>query len=129
MTRRTVPYPNDQKLIKRVSRPGQNTLEQEEDHGMGSLDELEQRVTALEERLQMEAELRAAGDRDLGSMAQNLRAQTHLVQALSITRAEHTNTLRELGEAVATLKQDHSAKLGQIIAMLDRLLNHDTGSE
>src|SRR5262249_31882582 len=34
----------------------------EEDHGMGSLEELEQRVTALEERLQMEAELRAAGD-------------------------------------------------------------------
>jgi hypothetical protein len=96
---------------------------------MVSLEELEQRVTALEGRLQMEAGLRAAGDRDLSSMAQNLRAQTHLIQALSITQAEHTNMLRELGEAVATLRQDHGTKLGQIVTMLDRLLNHDTGSE
>jgi hypothetical protein len=96
---------------------------------MGSLEELELRVTALEERLQMEAGLRAAGDRDLSSTAQSLRAQTHLIQALSITQAEHTNTLRELGEAVVTLRQDHGAKLNQIITMLDRLLNHDGDGE
>jgi hypothetical protein len=94
-----------------------------------SLEELERRVTALEERLQMEAGLRAAGDRDLASTAQNVRAQTHLIQALSITQSEHTDALRELGEAVATLKQDHGAKLDQIVTMLGRLLDQDSGGE
>ena len=94
---------------------------------MGSLDDLEQRVAAIEERLQMQAGLRAAGDRDLASTTAHLRAQTHLVQALSITQAEHTTALRELGETVAALRQDHGAKLDQIITMLERLL--DTSGE
>ena len=50
-----------------------------------SLDDLEQRVAAIEERLQMEAGLRATGDRDLASTTAQPRAQTHLAQALSIT--------------------------------------------
>ncbi len=90
---------------------------------MSSLDDLEQRITAIEERLHMEAGLRASGDRDLASATAYLRAQSHLVQALSITQAEHTAALRELDEAVTALRQDHGAKLDRIITMLDRLLD------
>ncbi|KAB1920645.1 hypothetical protein F8271_31595, partial [Micromonospora sp. ALFpr18c] len=85
---------------------------------MSSLDDLERRITAIEERLHMEAGLRASGDRDLASITAHVRTQTHLVQALSITQVEHTTALRELGETVAALRQDHSAKLDQIITML-----------
>jgi ABC-type transporter Mla subunit MlaD len=61
--------------------------------------------------------------RDLASTSAHVRAQTHLVQALSITQAEHTTALRELAEAVSALRQDHGTKLNQIITMLDRLID------
>jgi hypothetical protein len=61
---------------------------------------LEDRVRAIEERLSMESGLRAAGDRDLSDLGATVRAQHHLVQALSITQGQHTEALRQLGEAV-----------------------------
>ncbi len=50
-----------------------------------ALTDLQRRVAALEERLQMEAGLRAGGDRELSDMGQTLRAQQHTIQALAIT--------------------------------------------
>ena len=85
---------------------------------------LEERVTALEERLGLEAGLRAAQDRDLASVADNMRAQTMLIQALAITQADHTRTLTD---HTATLR-NHTArfrsvegKLDLIVTMLGRL--------
>lgn len=74
--------------------------------------DLEERVSAIEERLRMESGLRASADRDLGDMTQTLRAQHHLIQALSITQSQHGELLR-----------DHGAKLDQIITMLGQLLD------
>ena len=86
---------------------------------------LEERVAALEERLEMEAGLRASGDRDQASLARTARAQHHLIQALAITQSEHTDLLRAHGDAIEALRTEHGAKLNQIITMLGRLLDGD----
>lgn len=71
---------------------------------------LEERVTALEARLEMEAGLRAAADQDLASLTQNVRAQRHLIQAIAITQGEHTSAFESI-----------HLKLSQIIQMLTGL--------
>jgi len=86
---------------------------------MSSLEELERRLAAVEERLK--SGLRASGDRDLGDMAQTLRAQQHTIQALAITQSQHNE---KLDRHEASLTAAHG-KLDQIITMLGRLLNDD----
>lgn len=86
---------------------------------MSSLEELERRIAAVEDRLGVQSGLRASGDRDLADMAQTLRAQQHTVQALAITQSQHNEKLDRHEESL------HAAhgKLDRIIAMLDRLLD------
>jgi len=86
---------------------------------MSSLEELEQRITAIEDRLGVEAGLRASGDRDLGDMAQTLRAQQHTIQALAITQSQHNEKLDRHEESLTAAH----GKLDRIITMLDRLLD------
>ena len=57
----------------------------------------EDRLAALEDRVEMESGLRASIDRDLGTIAQRQSAANHLLQALAITQAEHTQTLSRHG--------------------------------
>lgn len=90
---------------------------------MGSLEELERRIAAVEERLSIESGLRASGDRDLADMAQTLRAQQHTIQALAITQSQHNE---KLDRHEASLTAAHG-KLDQIIAMLGRLLDEGSG--
>ncbi len=84
---------------------------------MSSLDELERRIAAIEDRLGVESGLRASGDRDLGDMAQTLRAQQHTIQALAITQSQHNEKL-DLHEQSLTAAH---GKLDQIITLLTRL--------
>jgi hypothetical protein len=88
---------------------------------MSSLEELEQRIVAIEDRLGVEAGLRASGDRDLGDMAQTLRAQQHTIQALAITQSQHNVKLDRHEESLTAAH----GKLDRIITMLDRLLDND----
>jgi hypothetical protein len=88
---------------------------------MSSLEELERRIAAIEDRLGVEAGLRASGDRDLGDMAQTLRAQQHTIQALAITQSQHNE---KLDRHEKSLTAAHG-KLDRIITMLDRLLDTD----
>jgi hypothetical protein len=88
---------------------------------MSSLEELEQRITAIEDRLGVEAGLRASGDRDLGDMAQTLRAQQHTIQALAITQSQHNEKLDRHEDSLTAAH----GKLDRIINMLDRLLDND----
>ena len=88
---------------------------------MSSLEELEQRITAIEDRLGVESGLRASGDRDLGDMAQTLRAQQHTIQALAITQSQHNEKLDRHEESLTAAH----GKLDRIITMLDRLLDDD----
>jgi hypothetical protein len=90
---------------------------------MSSLEELERRITAIEDRLGEEAGLRASGDRDLGDMAQTLRAQQHTIQALAITQSQHNERLDRHEDSLTAAH----GKLDRIITMLDRLL--DTGGQ
>lgn len=78
---------------------------------------LEERVTALEQRLDQEAGLRASVDRDLGSLGQTVRAQHHLIQALAITQGQHTDTLDRHTQSLDAAHE----KLDRIIALLTRL--------
>jgi hypothetical protein len=89
---------------------------------MSSLDDLEQRIAAIEERLGVESGLRASGDRDLADMAQTLRAQQHTIQA--ITQSQHNE---KLDRHDASLTAAHG-KLDQIITMLGRLVDDGNGS-
>jgi hypothetical protein len=88
---------------------------------MSNLEELEQRIAAIEDRLGVEAGLRASGDRDLGDMAQTLRAQQHTIQALAITQSQHNEKLDRHEESLTAAH----GKLDRIISMLDRLLDTD----
>jgi len=69
-------------------------------------DRFEDRLSAVEERLAMEAGLRASIDRDLATIAQRQSAANHLIQALAITQAEHTTMLEALQSDLGTVRQD-----------------------
>lgn len=71
---------------------------------------IEERLAALEERLGMESGLRASMDSDLASINSKLSAQHHLIQALSITQADHTETLRHITETLT----EHSHALQEL---------------
>ena len=88
---------------------------------MSSLEDLERRIAAVEERLGLEAGLRASGDRDPGGMAQTLRAQQHTIQALAITQSLHNEKLDRHDESLTAAH----GKLDRIITLLDRLLDTD----
>ncbi|MFI5493350.1 hypothetical protein [Actinoplanes sp. NPDC051859] len=104
---------------------------------MADLEALERRIAAIEERLEMEAGLRASGDRDLAGMAQTLRAQQHTIQALAITQSQHNEKLDHHNEKLdqqnerldrheASLSAAHG-KLDQIIALLGQLTEEEDG--
>lgn len=79
-----------------------------------ALADLQRRMAAVEERLHMEAGLRAGGDRELGDMGQTLRAQQHTIQALAITQSQHTEVLRRVEEGQQ-----------QIVTLLTELIDRD----
>jgi hypothetical protein len=88
---------------------------------MSSLEELDRRLAAVEERLGLESGLRASGDRDLADMAQSMRAQQHTIQALAITQSQHNE---KLDRHEASLTAAHG-KLDRIITMLGQIVDRD----
>ncbi len=86
---------------------------------MSSLEELERRIAAIEDRIGVESGLRASGDRDLADMAQTLRAQQHTIHALAITQSQHNEKLDRHEDSLSAAH----GKLDRITAMLDRLLD------
>lgn len=74
----------------------------------------EERLAALEARVAAEADLRAAVDRDLATVSERQRAANHLIQALSITQGEHTETLARHTQLLTSAH----AKLDLIIELL-----------
>ena len=93
----------------------------------------EARVTALEERMDMVAGLRAAGDRDLADIGRTVRAQHFLIQALGITRSDHTAQLRVPAERTSRMevtleavRADQMAGKSTITGMLSELIERDS---
>src|SRR3954464_3467850 len=81
-----------------------------------TLEDHEQRITVLEERMDQEAGLRASQDRGLASIAEGVRAQDRLLKALAETQSEHTQTLAQhtqtLNEHTQTLNE-HTQTLNE----------------
>lgn len=89
---------------------------------------LEERVSAIEQRLGVEAQARASMDDDLTSINTKLTAQHHLLQALAATQGDHTRQLAKHSEQLGRIEgaqAGHTAALGQIITMLGRLIERD----
>jgi chromosome segregation ATPase len=107
------------------------------------LEEVRHQLAALSARVDAIEGLRAMMDRDLADIKQRMDAQDHLLQALHITQANHTQRLTRIEErldrieerltgveerltgveqALGRLDADFRGKLDMIVAMLDRLM-------
>src|ERR1700733_2644029 len=58
-------------------------------------DGIESRVGTLETKVETEAHLRAAMDKDMGTLSAKFGVQERLIQAISLTQSEHTSMLRD----------------------------------
>ena len=74
----------------------------------------QERPAALEARVEGEADLPASVDTDLATVSERQRAAIHLIQALSITQGEHSETWSRHTE----LPTSPHAKLDLIIELL-----------
>ncbi len=100
------------------------------------LEDLRRQLAALSARVDAIEGLRAMMDRDLADIKQRMDAQDHLLQALHITQASHTQRLTRIeerltrveerltraGETLSRVETDFRGKLDTIVAMLDRLV-------
>ena len=100
------------------------------------LDDVRHQLAALSARVDAVEGLRAMMDRDLADIKQRMDAEDHLLQALHITQANHTQRLSRIEEqltrvevrltrveqALGRLDADFRGKLDMIVAMLDRLV-------
>ena len=87
------------------------------------LDDIRDRLIALENRLESESGLRAMMDLDQASLTVRLDAQDNLLRALAITQSDHTSRLARLeesqrrqGEALGRVE----AGIRDILALLRR---------
>ena len=70
------------------------------------LDLVEQRLDAVETRINSEAGLRAMMDLDQATLTARLDAQDHLLRALAVTQSEHGTQLRKLASEQARLTEE-----------------------
>jgi hypothetical protein len=80
------------------------------------VDRIRERLTALENRVESEASLRAMMDVDQSTLTVRLDAQNRLLRALSVTQSEHTARLIRLEEG----QQRHTEILDRHSEILDR---------
>jgi len=91
-----------------------------------TLEDLDQRLTAVEERLDEQSGLRASQDRDLSDIAEGVRTHRKSIQALRKTQAEHTQKLDHLTGRVDQLTSRVN-RLFLNIDQIDRKADHLTG--
>jgi archaellum component FlaC len=92
------------------------------------LEEVRHQLAALSARVDAIEGLRAMMDRDLADIKQRMDAQDHLLQALHITQANHTQRLTRIEERLDRIEDtlrrvetEFGGKLDMIVEMLDRL--------
>jgi hypothetical protein len=71
---------------------------------------IESRLVTLEVKVETEAHLRAAMDKDMGTLGAKFGAQERLIQAVAETQSEHTALLRDH----TALLRDHTARLTRL---------------
>ena len=79
------------------------------------LDRIRERLTALENRVESEAGLRAMMDLDQATLTRRFDAQDKLLRALIVTQSDHTARLTRLEEG----QHHHTEILGRHIQALD----------
>jgi chromosome segregation ATPase len=85
---------------------------------------VEERLSTLEAKVETEAHLRAAMDRDMGTLSAKLGVQGKLIQAIAKTQSDHTRRLRtidgKLGQVEGRLGQVEG-RLGQVEGRLGQV--------
>jgi hypothetical protein len=66
-------------------------------------------------------------DRDQADIKQRMDAQDHLLQALHITQANHTQRLTRIEDSLSRVETEFRGKLDTIIGMLDRVVPPEGG--
>jgi hypothetical protein len=82
---------------------------------------LDQRVTAIEARLDFEAGVRASLDVDVSTLGLKIASANRLLAALGTTQSEHTRTLARHTSDLDQLKattDEHTVKLDRILDLL-----------
>jgi hypothetical protein len=82
-------------------------------------DTIETRLGTLEVRVEEEARLRAAMDKDLSGV----RVEKNVLQALQDTQSEHTTQLRVLDEKLVKLDKRMQAGFGRVHAGVDAIID------
>ncbi|MFI5895465.1 hypothetical protein ACIA5D_35760 [Actinoplanes sp. NPDC051513] len=85
-----------------------------------TLEQLEQRLNALEERMGERTGFDAGQDRDLRSMASALSSQNHVLEALAISELQHTESLAALKREMRELRGETRQIVGMLIARDER---------
>lgn len=85
---------------------------------MANLEDLERRLTMLEQRMDQEAGLRASQDRDQADLKAWSKSTNLVVQALHINQQQQTQTLDEHTRTLNELQ----AGVQQLITMLNTLI-------
>jgi septal ring factor EnvC (AmiA/AmiB activator) len=76
---------------------------------MSELEDLRQQLAALTARVDAVEGPRAMMDRDLADIKQRMDAQDHLLQALHITQANHTQLLSRIEEQLTRVEEGSRA--------------------
>lgn len=117
---------------------------------MSSLEDLEQRVAAMEAELAIVRQeaaaaraLAAGADRDVAEYRAEMRGHTRVLGALRETQVAQGQTLGRLDDrlggleerfdqltgAVAHIRDQHGASLAQIVGLLNQLVDRDNDQE
>jgi hypothetical protein len=90
--------------------------------------DFEERLTALEDRMDMESGLRASIDRDLSALAMSQRSAHNLLQALALTQSDqtrlleqHTRMFEELSSNVNQRFEGVNSRLDVVDGRFDRM--------
>ncbi len=90
---------------------------------MTELEELRERVARLEEHLGAVSTASRSLDEDQETMGRQLSAMRHLVQALSITQSEHTDSLGRIEGRLSRIEAGQAL----ILRGVEQLLARDEG--
>jgi chromosome segregation ATPase len=117
---------------------------------MSSLEDLEQRMAAMEAELAIVRQeaaaaraLAAGADRDVAEYRAELRGHTRVLGALRETQLEQGQAIGRLDDAISRvddrvdqltgtvghIRDQHGASLTQIVGLLNQLIDRDNGQE
>ena len=99
-----------------------------------SLEELTERVATLEAEfdvIRQEAAaaraLAAGADRDVADYRAEMRGHTRMLGALRETQVEQGQAIDQLSAAVGQIRDQHGAKLNDIVGLLNHLIDRESG--